>query len=138
MPGPTPPGPQHFFYNITSSDLDPLLTKKYINASLDANQLSGSGVTISKKIFYSAPADPLTSVADVILDWNGTAVSKAIAPPTFTIWVLDTYNIPTSLPSLDNVINSYQTPGPLPILGAGAAFGFSRKLRGRIKATRTA
>jgi hypothetical protein len=32
----------------------------------------------------------------------------------------------------------YQTPGPLPILGAGAAFGFSRKLRSRIKAARTA
>jgi hypothetical protein len=28
-----------------------------------------------------------------------------------------------------------QTPGPLPILGAGAAFGFSRKLRRRIKAS---
>jgi hypothetical protein len=28
-----------------------------------------------------------------------------------------------------------QTPGPLPILGAGAAFGFSRKLRNRIKAS---
>ena len=26
-------------------------------------------------------------------------------------------------------------PGPLPILGAGAAFGFSRKLRSRIKAS---
>lgn len=26
-----------------------------------------------------------------------------------------------------------QTPGPLPVLGAGAAFGFSRKLRKRIK-----
>ena len=30
-----------------------------------------------------------------------------------------------------------QVPGPLPILGAGAAFGFSRKLRSRIKAIRT-
>ena len=28
-------------------------------------------------------------------------------------------------------------PGPLPLLGAAAAFGFSRKLRNRIKATRT-
>ncbi len=28
-------------------------------------------------------------------------------------------------------------PGPLPVLGAGAAFGFSRKLRGRVKATRS-
>lgn len=32
----------------------------------------------------------------------------------------------------------YQTPGPLPVLGAGVAFGFSRKLRQRIKASRTA
>jgi len=30
---------------------------------------------------------------------------------------------------------SQQVPGPLPILGAGAAFGFSRKLRNRIKAS---
>lgn len=41
----------------------------------------------------------------------------------------------TSL-SIEQVTNSYtQTPGPLPILGAGAAFGFSRKLRNRIKAS---
>lgn len=39
----------------------------------------------------------------------------------------------TSL-SVEQITNSYtQTPGPLPILGAGAAFGFSRKLRNRIK-----
>jgi hypothetical protein len=29
-------------------------------------------------------------------------------------------------------------PGPLPVLGAGAAFGFSRKLRKRIKLARVA
>jgi len=40
---------------------------------------------------------------------------------------------------IDNYQNTFrQTPGPLPILGAGAAFGFSRKLRGRIKASRSA
>jgi hypothetical protein len=32
---------------------------------------------------------------------------------------------------------SIPAPGPLPVLGAAAAFGFSRKLRKRIKATRT-
>lgn len=32
----------------------------------------------------------------------------------------------------------YLSPGPLPILGVGTAFGFSRKLRSRIKAARTA
>lgn len=40
--------------------------------------------------------------------------------------------------NFDNFQLVSQTPGPLPILGAGAAFGFSRKLRGRIKAARTA
>lgn len=30
-------------------------------------------------------------------------------------------------------VSQRQAPGPLPILGAGAAFGFSRKLRNRIK-----
>jgi hypothetical protein len=34
-----------------------------------------------------------------------------------------------------DLIPSTETPGPLPLLGAGAAFGFSRRLRKRISAT---
>jgi hypothetical protein len=34
--------------------------------------------------------------------------------------------------------NIASTPGPLPILGAGAAFGYTRKLRRRLKSTRQA
>ena len=38
---------------------------------------------------------------------------------------------------LDSYVNSYrQVPAPLSVLGAGAALGFSRKLRGRIQASR--
>jgi hypothetical protein len=51
------------------------------------------------------------------------------------IWVKDSWNV-TGAAEVDNITNTFQTPGPLPILGAGAAFGFSRKLRGRIKAAR--
>lgn len=40
------------------------------------------------------------------------------------------------VPGINNDFRN--VPGPLPILGAGAAFGFSRKLRSRIKAARTA
>jgi hypothetical protein len=41
--------------------------------------------------------------------------------------------------TIDAYQNVYrQVPGPLPILGAGAAFGFSRKLRSRIKASSAA
>jgi hypothetical protein len=55
-----------------------------------------------------------------------------------TIYVKDSYTASNTGARLDNFSNTFQTPGPLPILGAGAAFSFSRKLRGRIKAARTA
>jgi hypothetical protein len=38
--------------------------------------------------------------------------------------------------SISTVVSVRQTPGPLPILGAGAAFGISRQLRRRITAAR--
>ena len=38
-----------------------------------------------------------------------------------------------SIASLGNGFRQQDVPGPLPLLGAGAAFGFSRKLRKRIK-----
>jgi hypothetical protein len=54
------------------------------------------------------------------------------------IYVRDEYVVGSG-GQLDNYTNTFETvPGPLPILGAGAAFGFSRKLRSRIKAGRTA
>jgi len=40
---------------------------------------------------------------------------------------------------LDNFKDVYtqeEVPGPLPLLGAGAAFGFSRRLRSRVLAAR--
>jgi hypothetical protein len=51
------------------------------------------------------------------------------------VWVRDIWQV-SGAAEVDNITNTFQTPGPLPILGAGAAFGFSRKLRGRIKAAR--
>jgi hypothetical protein len=53
------------------------------------------------------------------------------------IYIRDTYSA-SGTTRLDNMTNSFLVPGPLPILGAGAAFGFSRKLRVRIKAPRIA
>lgn len=91
--------------------------------------------------------------------WNTTA-SGSVAPPA-TCSGDETVNSctgiglnppPLALPGVlsTDVLNSFtatndgiqsiqntvvQTPGPLPLLGAGAAFGFSRKLRSRIKAS---
>jgi hypothetical protein len=66
-------------------------------------------------------------------------------PVTPTIYVKDVVTltaspsnptVPLFVPGINNDFRN--VPGPLPILGAGAAFGFSRKLRSRIKAARTA
>jgi len=53
------------------------------------------------------------------------------------LYIIDTATPGTSV--IDNYQNIYrQVPGPLPILGAGAAFGFTRKLKRRIKANSAA
>jgi MYXO-CTERM domain-containing protein len=57
--------------------------------------------------------------------------------------VRDTWSIDLgSNTILDAIQNNYtqttETPGPLPLLGAGAAFGFSRRIRSRIKRARLA
>lgn len=62
------------------------------------------------------------------------------------IWVTDNYQSTAASPSgqITGLTNTFATtaptpppsgaPGPLPLLGAGAAFGFSRRIRSRIKA----
>lgn len=122
-----------FYYTITSIDVP------YITVSLDLNQNGPAGVTATKKVWYSNPGpDPRTpsSPADLTLVWSGTGATAPITATTSTLWVLDTYTIPTDVASLDNIKNRFTTPGPLPIFAAGTAFGFSRKLRGRLKASR--
>jgi hypothetical protein len=65
------------------------------------------------------------------------AFSTAGAPSTFNGMPLssdftNTFDVTTQFTSFDNSLTQ-KVPGPLPILGAGAVFGFSRKLRNRIK-----
>ena len=40
--------------------------------------------------------------------------------------------------AISNTYAQTEVPGPLPLLGAGAAFGFSRRIRNRIKGARLA
>jgi hypothetical protein len=106
----------------------------FISAFLDLDTDFGTA-TVVKEVFNNssfsgAPLLTLTS--------TGAQISAPLPTPyTNVLWVRDTYTVPAGS-QLDNYTNTFQTPGPLPILGAGAAFGFSRKLRGRIKASRTA
>lgn len=73
-------------------------------------------------------------------DTGTSAQSPTLVGFGTQIWVRDTYVSTVASPSgqvtgITNTFMSAPVPGPLPVLGAGAAFGFSRKLRRRIKAS---
>jgi hypothetical protein len=125
-------GIDNFVYSLTHN-----LSEKFINAKLTLAVPIGEIGSATKTVYGSY--DPNTGTLSNLI---GTLNVNEIMPTQTislsqqysTIYVRDSY----SGTEIDNVINSYQTPGPLPILGAGAAFGFSRKLRVRIKGSRAA
>jgi hypothetical protein len=109
------------------------------------NQVPGGNAAVSAKYeFFDRNAPTVALAADPIILTNSGSVADIVGNnPTFDptkvtlVKVTNTYTPNNG--AIDNVENTFRNvPGPLPILGAGAAFGFSRKLRGRIKAARTA
>ncbi len=108
----------------------------WTSVELDSTH-GGLNVSVLKDVFQDAAltipiAAPLTSL-------NGAVAGPVPITGMFnTVYVRDVYTIGAGgqLASINNEF--VQTPGPLAILGAGTAFGFSRKLRSRIKAGRTA
>ena len=70
---------------------------------------------------------------------NGSSSFKPVTGGPTKITVNNRYN--GSGGAIDTLENSFQqrqpVPGPLPLLGAGAAFGFSRNLRKRIKTSKS-
>lgn len=119
-------------------------TSKYTVEALEPNtwfnqvdlswvQVPGGDATVSAKYdWVDKDGNPQT----VTLTDSGSIYNIVGQHPT-EITVTNTYTPNNG--AIDNVENTFRNvPGPLPILGAGAAFGFSRKLRSRIKASRTA
>jgi hypothetical protein len=105
--------------------------------SFESLAFSSGGPSILKEIWYNYPGSDNPS------SWsspNQQLLSTSTLPDLFSpglkeIWVRDTYhNITPGSPFYSRSAYS-QVPGPLPVLGAGAAFRMSRKLRNRIKMT---
>lgn len=70
---------------------------------------------------------------------NGVLASSTLTPNLFSETFIGTLNVTNGgVQSVNFRVNTSDTssavPGPLPVLGAAAAFGFSRKVRNRIKA----
>lgn len=103
----------------------------------------GSSATFDKGRLDTATNSNPVSVTKSILGFgSSTAVNNNGSVPTSVplsgtfIQVTDTYSVGTGgrLNSFNNTFTQTDSvPGPLPLLGAGMALGFSRKLRSRIK-----
>ena len=116
-------------YKLTSSIGNFL----YAGVDSDTDGMGGSTL-LTKQIFADAG---FTTLLATLISTDGSSVDMVPLPGAGPmLWVRDTYSA-TGTTGLDNITNKFMTPGPLPVLGAGAAFGFSRKLRGRIKASRS-
>jgi hypothetical protein len=75
------------------------------------------------------PLNPSTLIG-VVADADGT--NKLINPIDNSVISADVFGNPRTFNGRRDV-GAVQTPGPLPVLGCGAAFGWSRRLRQRIR-----
>jgi hypothetical protein len=130
---------EQFKYSLTLTD-----GKIWGKAGLTTNMLAGfPGGKFSKQICADAFGGTACITA---MDLNTLTLSNTGVSPFIDIsylgankiYVTDTYQSvvgnPMGYGQISDFTNTFEAvPGPLPVLGAGAAFGFSRKLRKRIK-----
>jgi hypothetical protein len=127
------PGPYDFNYTISVINSPNLYIKEWFSSAepldsdfSDYQLVTDTNLTLSSTIVF--PPTAATSrrsfpIGTQSVDFtNLLTVKPGFAGPSgFTNTVIQAESIKT-------------VPGPLPLLGAAAAFGFSRKLRARIKA----
>lgn len=121
-----------FDFTYTASITDP--HKAFSVVDLDSDAVPTANPPSILKATYIGGSSDVT-----LTSTNGsTAVEDVSGHPT----ILHVNNMYNGDGAIDSFQNSYQqkevnkVPGPLPILGAGVAFGFSRKLRRRIQGDR--
>jgi len=93
-------------------------------------QNSGSGPTLTSNLFFATdqavifpPANiPVVNGQTSLSPFNGSAFNFQVLQGTSYNWAVATFVPAPGAP----------VPGPLPLVGAAAAFGFSRRLRSRI------
>jgi hypothetical protein len=102
----------------------------YYSFSIDSTYVSGAS------IFSSSTFTGIT-LASLGMPNSGTLGTWTLSDPSDPSYVGDTISVQVnpggSLAQVNAGGSLASVPGPLPILGVAAAFGFSRKLRKRIK-----
>ncbi|MFN9548320.1 MAG: hypothetical protein ACK6AD_14860 [Cyanobacteriota bacterium] len=130
MSGGTAPG----FSPITESVAGPAPANATNNFALSttANGLLSSDILFTSgqvPNFTQPPSTPLASLTGYQTAWSlQTAANLPVPSNVFGVWTVATVSGSIGV----RYIYEY-VPGPLPILGAGAAFSWSRRLRKRVK-----
>jgi hypothetical protein len=148
------------FFTVRAT-FQPALEPPVTNATFEYNVNIISGLQTFKGVQLAVDAFAQTSVTkselntparfDPLVITNSTSPQppfpQLFEPMNFagltSLRVLDTYSLgaTSGLTSFTNTFEQTpipKVPGPLPVVGAGLALGFSRKLRGRIKASAAA
>jgi len=136
--GVSPADPGLFEYDLT---IDPAPGN---NSYFRDSGLTIVGPPLGDPIFAVMKSVSDTPVLDLAVDQTNLTDTGTFNALLKTIRVVDTYSVGTG--SVNSFQNSFRqqdllpppsdVPGPLPLLGAGAAFCFSRRLRSRLKAAR--
>jgi hypothetical protein len=129
IPSVLPPVAGSYSYTLQIKPAGVAAGYTFKDVELDVNH-SGVGQVVTKTI---------AGIPDLI-STNGAPVGPVPLSGTF-ISVTDTWSSTKDgrISSISNVYTQTdRVPGPLPLLGAGAAFGFSRRIRRRIKGVRLA
>jgi len=119
-----------FNYTITYTGSNPLI---YLDkwAATGSTSILGSSFDYNVSATNSSPS-PISGLN--VGSFSSTATPSMFNPNTLSSDFKNTYTVNSGgMTSFDNSLVQKEVPGPLSILGAGAAFGFSRKLRNRIK-----
>ena len=130
LPSISPPSTGSYSYVLAITPAGTAAGYTFKDAELDANH-SGSGQVVTKEVTGLSP----------MVSTDGVPVGPVKFPGGLTsIAVKDSWNLDPAkgrISSINNVFTQ-EVPGPLPLLGAGVAFGFSRRIRSRIKGARLA
>jgi hypothetical protein len=105
------------------------------DASLSKEIWATNGSGTKTTLLHTLKYDPFNGITDIHYDvWPSNILTE--------LYILDTANAGTVVNggNVQRYVNTFRqgVPGPLPLLGAGAAFSFTRKLRRRVKTFRMA
>ena len=125
-----PPTTGSYAYDLGITSAGTIAGYRFANVELGVDH-QGGGQVVTKTV--AGGGDP------VLISVNGAEIGPVPLSGT-SIAVTDSWVLDQNAGGVSSISNTYtqtsSVPGPLPLLGAGAAFGFSRRIRSRIKAAR--